>query len=182
MYSIIKKVRQSIITVVIIFAIICLFQLICTITYTFDLHLYFGWQEVKINDSFSIKVPGNWEKNEKYGLLYFSVPDINDNDNVVFFQSKSDEMFPLGEKAQLNHTTEKNFLSDKFQSIVCLNNETNSLGQTKGDAVISVDDITYSERFVSFDDHANEYLFYTWENVDDKTLDKIADSVSFLKE
>lgn len=75
MYSIIKKFRQSIITVVIIFAIICLFQLICTITYTFDLHLYFGWHEVKINDSFSIKVPGNWEKmkNTVYYIFLFPI-------------------------------------------------------------------------------------------------------------
>lgn len=135
---------------------------------------------MKINNSFSIKVPSNWVKNEKNGLLYFSDPDIKNDNNIVFFQSKAEDMFSLGEDVKLNNNTEKNILSDKFQSIVSLNSAVNSLGSIYGESIISVDDITYRESYIIFNDNADEYLFYSWNGkVDDKTLDKIADSVDF---
>lgn len=126
-------------------------------------------------------MPDNWVKNEKYGLLYFSDPDIKDGNNIVFFQSKGEDMFSLGEDVKLNNNTEKNILSDKFQSIVSLNSAVNSLGSICGESIISVNDITYRESYIIFNDHRDDYLFYTWgENVDNKTLDKIADSVDFF--
>lgn len=180
MSNFIKKYRQSIITVIIIILIACGYQVISTVTEIFDLHLYLGWQEVSINDSFYVKVPGNWIKNEEYGLIYFSDPDIKDDNNIVFFQSKTEDMFLLGENVTFNNNAEKNILSDKFQSIVCLSGTVNSLGSIYGESIISVDDIPYKENYVIFNDNTDDYLFYTWNGkVDYKTLDKIADSVNF---
>lgn len=181
MIGFIKKYRQAIITAIIIILIICGGKLFCTVTEILDLHLYIGWQEAEINDSFSVKIPGNWEKNEKYGLIYFTDPDIKDGNNIVFFQSKAEDMFSLNtEAAKINDNTEKNILSDKFQSVVSLSGTVNSIGSICGEAIVSVDDVTYKESYIIFNNNTEDYLFYTWNgNVDDKTLDKIADSVKF---
>lgn len=184
MRNFIKKYQQSAITIVIIILMICVYQLFCFVSDVSDLHLYTGWQEVKVNKSLSIKVPSNWEKNEKCGLLYFSDPDIKDDNNIVLFQSETSDCFQIGDSIKINsNMSEKNICSDNFLSIVSLSSSVNSLGTISGEAIISADDTTHRENYIIFSDNTNDYLFYSWDRkVDDKTLDKIADSVKYTAE
>lgn len=183
MIKLFKKYFQCIITLITILIIILVYNLTCMVTDIIGFHLYFGWQEINITNSFSIKVPGDWVKGEKDGLIYFYYSDsknIDDdsNDNIIFFQSESEKMFDLGDPAVIDkEKTEHNIISDSFQSIVVLNSTVNSLGTSYGNALISADDITYNEKYILF---GEEYLFYSWcEGMDDEILKKIADSVEF---
>ncbi len=189
MSKFIKKYLQSIITIIIIIFIILGYKLTYIVTDILDLHLYFGWQEIKLNNSFSFKIPGNWVQGEKNGLIYFYDPDIksdenseySQNDNIVLFQSKSDDMFAFGDAVEINKKTEKNILSDNFQSVVSLSGNVNSLGTVYGESIISVDNVTYKEDYIIFNDYSSDFLFYSWgEGIDDETLEKIADSVDFI--
>lgn len=187
----IRKYLQAIITLIIIIAIIVGYQLISIITDVLDLHLYFGWKEIKVNDSFSLKIPENWELEEENELLYFYNPNIESKENsdysnngdIMLFQSKLDDMFEIGDSIRMNNDkTEKNILSDNFQSVVKLDSAVNSLGTVSGKSIISVDNITYKKDYILFNDGSNDYLFYSWnEKIDEKTLDKIADSVEFIR-
>ncbi len=184
MSKFIKKYLQSIITIIIIIFIVLGYKLTCAFTESFGLHLYIGWQEIELHNSFSFKVPGNWVQGEKNGLMYFYDPDIKSdedseytqNDNIVLFQSKSEDMFDLEDAVEINKNTEKNIISDNFQSVVSLSSTVNSLGTAYGEAIISVDNITYKENYIDNSD----YLFYSWNGqIDEKTLKKIADSFEF---
>ena len=179
MIDFLKKYSQCIITLVAIIIIFLVCILTCIISEVIDLHLYFGWQEVKLTNSLSIKVPGDWVKGEKNGLIYFTDSENRDhkgNGNIVFFQSKAEEMFSLGDSAVIDkEKTEENNVSDKFQSIVNLNSTVNSLGTVYGNVLISADDCTYNEKYIEF---SSDYVFYSWGGeMDDATLEKIADSV-----
>ena len=45
------------------------------------------------------------------------------------------------------------------------------------DVLISADDCTYNEKYIEF---SSDYVFYSWGGeMDDATLEKIADSVEF---
>lgn len=182
MSKFIKKYLQSIITIVVILFIVLAYQMTCIVANLFELHLYFGWQEVKMNNSLSFKVPGDWTQGEKNGLIYFYDPDIKDtedeNDNIMLFQSKSDDMFSLNDSVEVNNSnTEQNIISDNFQSVVSLSGTVNSLGTVYGESIISVDNVTYKESYIQF----NDFLFYSWDRkVDENTLRKIADSVEFI--
>lgn len=188
--SIYKKYRQSIITSIIIIVIIASYQLISIVTEILELHLYFGWKKIEVNNSFSFKIPGDWEQGEKNGLLYFYDPgmvsdknsDCLYNDNILMFQSKLDNMFEIGDSIEINNKAEKNILSDNFKSVVSLSSTVNSLGTISGKSIISVDNITYKKDYIQFNYDSSDYLFYCWnEKIDEKTLDKIADSVEFVK-
>lgn len=171
-----KKYFQCIMTLitVIVIILVCFFTSI--VADLFEFHLYIGWQEVNLTNSYSIKVPGDWVKGEKNGLIYFTDSENTSDENIIFFQSRAEEMFSLGDSAVIEkEKSEKNIISDNFQSIVNLNGTVNSLGAVYGDVLISADDVTYNEKYVEF---ANEYQFYTFgEGIDDETLKKIADSV-----
>ena len=67
-------------TVAIIVTVIV--AIICTLAYLFlnliDFHFYFGWKDVKLSNTISIKVPNDWNESKENGLIYFS-KDIQDN-------------------------------------------------------------------------------------------------------
>ena len=87
-------------------------------------------------------------------------------------------MFSLNESVEVNNSnTEQNIISDNFQSVVSLSSTVNSLGTVYGESIISVDNVTYKESYIQF----NDFLFYSWDRkVDENTLRKIADSVEFI--
>lgn len=182
MSRILRKYLQTIITIIVLVCII----VVCCITNMFlqsiDFHWYFGWKEVNLNDKVSIKVPSNWEQSKQNGLIYFSKSDEKDNlsQNVVFFQSKAEDMLEFGDDFQVGDNKEKNIISNDFKRILSVNGKVNSLSTAYGDAVISVDNIIYSSKYVSFFFNDIHYDFYSWnDNIDDATLEKIADSVTF---
>ena len=75
---------------------------------------------------------------------------------------------------------EKNVCSDNFLSIVSLNSSVNSLGTISGEALVSFDGKSQVEDYIVFNDHKNDFVFYTYKrNVDDNTLEKICDSVQY---
>lgn len=177
----IKKYSQVIITIIIISLIIlsCLFtSVICD---SLDLHMYFGWKEISINDSISFKIPGNWESSKKDGLLYFYDKNEKNDNNIVLFQSETSECFQIGDSVKINSDlAEKNVCSDNFLSIVSLNSSVNSLGTISGEALVSFDGKSQVEDYIVFNDHKNDFVFYTYKrNVDDDTLEKICDSVQY---
>lgn len=182
MSRILRKYLQTIITIIVLVCII----VVCCITNMFlqsiDFHWYFGWKEVNLSDEVSIKVPSNWEQSKQNGLIYFYKSDEKDNlsQNVVFFQSKAEDMLEFGDDFQVGDNKEKNIISNDFKRILSVNGEVNSLSTAYGDAVISVDNIIYSSKYVSFFFNDIYYDFYSWnDNIDDATLEKIADSVTF---
>lgn len=173
----IKKYRQAFITIIIIFIILlfCLFTSV--ISKSLDLHMYFGWKEININDSMSFKIPGNWESSKKDGLLYFYDKNEESNNNIVLFQSETQ----IGDSINTNsNLAEKNICSDNFLGIVSLSSSVNSLGTISGEALVSFDGKSQVEEYIEFNDQNNDFIFYTYERkVDNNTLEKIGDSVKY---
>lgn len=158
--------------------------IICTLAYFFltliDFHFYFGWKDVKLSNTISIKVPNDWNVSKENGLIYFSKDTSNDKDKIILFQSKAEDMYDFGEPLNNNAKAEKNIVSHNFKSLIKVNGEVNSLSAVQGDAVISADNVTYKADYVSFNNNDEEITFYSWnDNVDTDTLEKIADSVSY---
>ena len=185
MSTFLKKYLQSIITVIIIIFVVCGYQLISTITENLDIHLYLGWQEVKIEDYATIKVPGNWKQGEKNGLIYFYDSDLPDDDNVVLFQTNMlYDMFDIGSPIKIDEdSTEQNIVSNNFQRVVTLTGATNSLGSSNGKALICIDNNSRIEDYIYFNNGKYDFEFFSNENrVGEKILDKIADSVNFSHE
>lgn len=158
--------------------------IICTLAYLFltliDFHFNFGWKDVKLSNTISIKVPNDWNVSKENGLIYFSKDTSNDKDKIILFQSKAEDMYDFGEPLNNNAKAEKNIISHNFKSMIKVNSEVNSLSAVKGDAVISADNVTYKADYVSFNNNDEEITFYSWnDNLDTDTLEKIADSVSY---
>lgn len=158
--------------------------IICTLAYLFltliDFHFYFGWKDVKLSNTISIKVPNDWNVSKENGLIYFSKDTSNNKDKIILFQSKTEDMYDFGESLNNDAKAEKNIVSHNFKSMIKVNSEVNSLSVVKGDAVISADNVTYKADYVSFNNNDEEITFYSWnDNVDTDTLEKIADSVSY---
>ena len=158
--------------------------IICTLAYFFlnliDFHFYFGWKDVKLSNTISIKVPNDWIESKENGLIYFSKDTSNDKDKIILFQSKAEDMYDFGEPLNNDAKAEKNIVSHNFKSMIKVNGEVNSLSTVQGDAVISADNVTYKADYVSFNNNDEEITFYSWnDNVDTDTLEKIADSVSY---
>lgn len=158
--------------------------IICTLAYFFltliDFHFYFGWKDVKLGNTISIKVPNDWNVSKENGLIYFSKDTSNDKDKIILFQSKAEDMYDFGEPLNKDAKAEKNIISHNFKSMIKVNGEVNSLSAVQGDAVISADNVTYKADYVSFNNNDEEITFYSWnDNVDTDTLEKIADSVSY---
>lgn len=69
-------------TVAIIVTVII--AIICTLAYFFlnliDFHFYFGWKDVKLSNTISIKIPNDWNESKENGLIYFSKDTSNDKD------------------------------------------------------------------------------------------------------
>lgn len=170
----IKKLWIKAGVVILIFAII-LFIPIYVFANIIDFHLYFGWQEVYLNNSVSIKVPGDWEKGEKNGLIYFTAPD-SDNE-VVFFQSRKDAEYEYGEPVFMdNNKGEKNIVSNNFKNLISVSSTVNSLGTVYGETIVAFDNKAYVEKYVDF--CYGEYIFYTFnDEINEDTLIKIADSI-----
>lgn len=169
-------------TVAIIVTVIV--AIICTLAYLFlnliDFHFYFGWKDVKLSNTISIKVPNDWNESKENGLIYFSKDTSNDKDKIILFQSKAEDMYDFGEPLNNDAKAEKNIISHNFKSMIKVNSEVNSLSAVQGDAVISADNVTYKADYVSFNNNDEEITFYSWnDNVDTDTLEKIADSVSY---
>lgn len=158
--------------------------IICTLAYLFlnliDFHFYFGWKDVKLSNTISIKVPNDWNESKENGLIYFSKDTSNDKDKIILFQSKAEDMYDFGEPLNNDAKAEKNIISHNFKSMIKVNGEVNSLSTVQGDAVIFADNVTYKTDYVSFNNNDEEITFYSWnDNVDTDTLEKIADSVSY---
>ena len=169
-------------TVAIIVTVIV--AIICTLAYFFlnliDFHFYFGWKDVKLSNTISIKVPNDWNVSKENGLIYFSKDTSNNKDKIILFQSKTEDMYDFGEPLNNDAKAEKNIISHNFRSMIKVNGEVNSLSAVQGDAVISADNVTYKADYVSFNNNDEEITFYSWnDNVDTDTLEKIADSVSY---
>lgn len=164
MIKFIRKYFQAIITLIIIVVVVLCYLAVSVVADVLDLHLYFGWKEIKVNDSFSVEVPNSWELGEENGLLYFYDTNIKSKENsnnlhkssVMLFQSKLDDMFEIGEPLKAdNDKTEKNILGDNFQSVVQLESEVNSLGTISGDSIISLDNVTYKKNYIIFNNDSN---------------------------
>ena len=158
--------------------------IICTLAYLFlnliDFHFYFGWKDVKLSNTISIKVPNDWNESKENGLIYFSKDTSNDKDKIILFQSKAEDMYDFGEPLNNNAKAEKNIISHNFKSMIKVSSEVNSLSTVQGDAVIFADNVTYKTDYVSFNNNDEEITFYSWnDNLDTDTLEKIADSVSY---
>ena len=98
----IKKYRQTIITTITLFLII-LFCLFASVVFEcLELHMYFGWKEIHINNSLSFKVPDNWESGKKNGLLYFYDKNEKSDNNIILFQSQTSECFQIGDSIKIN--------------------------------------------------------------------------------
>lgn len=169
-------------TVAIIVTVIV--AIICTLAYLFltliDFHFYFGWKDVKLSNTISIKVPNDWNVSKENGLIYFSKDTSNDKDKIILFQSKAEDMYDFGEPLNNDAKAEKNIVSHNFKSMIKVNSKVNSLSTVQGDAVISADNVTYKADYVSFNNNDEEITFYSWnDNLDTDTLEKIADSVSY---
>ena len=175
----IKKYRQTIITTITLFLII-LFCLLASVVFEcLDLHMYFGWKEIHINNSLSFKVPDNWESGKKNGLLYFYDKNEKSDNNIILFQSQTSECFQIGDSIKINEElAEKNICSDNFLSLVSLSSSVNSLGTISGEALVSYDGKSQIEEYIIFSDYDNEYVFYTYQRkLDNDILEKISDSV-----
>ncbi|MCH5298942.1 MAG: hypothetical protein J1E96_04175 [Ruminococcus sp.] len=181
-----KKFSGYIITVIVVFLVIFIFKSIKTLNDDlFNLHLYIGWQEVKIDDYATIKVPGNWKQGEENGLIYFYDSDLPDGDNVVLFQTNMlYDMFDIGSPIKIDEgSTEQNIASDNFQRVVTLTGTGNSLGSSNGKALVCVNNNSKIEDYIHFTNGRYDFEFFSNENrVDEKTIKKIADSVDFLYE
>lgn len=169
-------------TVAIIVTVII--AIICTLAYFFlnliVFHFYFGWKDVKLSNTISIKVPNDWNVSKENGLIYFSKDTSNDKNKIILFQSKAEDMYDFGEPLNNDAKAEKNIISHNFKSMIKVNSEVNSLSTVQGDAVISADNVTYKADYVSFNNNDEEITFYSWnDNLDTDTLEKIADSVSY---
>lgn len=179
-----KKFFGYIITVIVVFLVIFIFKSIKTLNDDlFNLHLYIGWQEVKIEDYATIKVPGNWQQGEKNGLIYFYNPDLPNDDNVVLFQTNMlYDMFDIGGPIEIDEdSTEQNIVSNYFQRVVTLTGICNSLGSSTGKALVCVDNNSKIEDYINFTNGRYDFEFFSNENrVDEKTIKKIADSVVYL--
>lgn len=177
----VKKYSQAMITIIIIFLILLFYLFTSVISKSLDLHMYFGWKEIHINDSMSIKIPGNWESSKKNGLLYFYDKNEKNNNNIVLFQSETSDCFQIGDPIKINsNMAEKNICSDNFLSIVSLSSSVNSLGTISGEALVSFDGKSQVEEYIVFNDHNNDFIFYTYKRkVDNNTLEKIGDSVKY---
>lgn len=179
-----KKFSGYIITVIVVFLVIFIFKSIKILNDDlFNLHLYIGWQEVKIEDYASIKVPGNWKQGEKKGLIYFYDPDLPDDDNVVLFQTNMlYDMFCVGSPIEFDEdSAEQNIVSNHFQRVVTLTGVGNSLGSSNGKALVCIDNNSKIEDYIYFNNGRYDFEFFSNENrVDEKTIKKIADSVVYL--
>lgn len=176
----IKKYKQAITAIIIVLLILmfCLFAYV--ISECLDLHMYFGWEDVHINNSVSFKIPDSWESSKKNGLLYF----YDNENNIVLFQSETNECFQIGEPIEINEDlAEKNICSDNFLSLVSLSSSVNSLGTISGEALVSFDGKSQIEEYIIFSDYDNEYVFYTYQRkLDNDILEKICDSVKFTED
>lgn len=160
--------------VLLTFAII-LFIPIYVFANIIGLHLYFGWQEVYLNNLVSIKVPDDWKKGEKNGLIYFT--DSDSDNEVVFFQSRKDAEYEYGEPIVIDESKgEKNIVSNNFKNLISVSSTVNSLGTVYGETIVAFDNKAYVEKYVDF--CYGEYLFYSCGNeIDEDILRKIADSI-----
>ena len=179
--TIFKKHHKATVAIIVIVIV----AIICALAYLFlnliDFHFYFGWKDVKLSNTISIKVPNDWNESKENGLIYFSKDTSNDKDKIILFQSKTEDMYDFGDSPNNDAKAEKNIISHNIKRMIKVNSEVNSLSTVQGDAVISADNVTYKADYVSFNNNNNEEItFYSWnDNLDTDTLEKIADSVSY---
>lgn len=177
----VKKYKQAIATTIILFLIILIYLLVSIISETLDFHLYFGWKEVRVNSTMSFKVPDNWKQGEKNGLLYFC--DKSDNRKIFLFQSRVGDCFQIDDSIKIDdNTTEDNICSNNFFNAVSINSSVNSLGTMIGEALVSFDGKSQVEDYIEFYNQDNVITLYTYgKAVDNKILDKIADSAKYTE-
>ena len=115
--TIFKKHHKT--TVAIIVTVIV--AIICALAYFFlniiDFHFYFGWKDVKLSNTISIKVPNDWNESKENGLIYFSKDTSNDKDKIILFQSKTEDMYDIGDSPNNNAKAEKNIMVDLISQI-----------------------------------------------------------------
>lgn len=143
-------------------------------------HCYLGWQEVKVDNICTLKVPGRWEVYEQDGMLHFCDPSIKDRDsNIVLVESHIGPMTNNGSNFKVNkNNIESNILGKKFMCILECNGTVNSVGSIYGETVISVDNNLHLGKYIYAENSFEEDVyFYTWNScVDDELIQKIADS------
>ena len=81
--TIFKKHHKATVAIIVIVIV----AIICALAYFFlsliDFHFYFGWKDVKLSNTISIKVPNDWNENKENGLIYFSKDTSNDKNNTL---------------------------------------------------------------------------------------------------
>ncbi len=181
-----EKFKQPIITIIVLLILYCGYLFVDTIFVdAIGLHFYIGWQEVKIDDICTIKVPGRWEVCEENGMVYFRDPSIKDKDtNIVMIESHTYPMSRVGSNIEADdENAESNILSQDFKCLVQCNGVNNAVGSCYGEVVISVDNTPYFEKCIHAlnDNNEEDVYFYSWNYcIDDKLLQKIADSVRYF--